>query len=198
MIRLHGSSAQWRSSSGRSWLWHVLTLWISADDDKSCSWTQQKTVIPRDSLLEFWVSASAAEKIVLPQAVVLQSVGIQRFSDVKHFEAIWLRCSIKPELGICKNLSRKFCFQGAEPIIRMKPCTLATWTYWIQELVARLSDIFRPSFMQTLTLPVQALLDYATVRCGIWTQHSSSQRTSWSSWDIRDCWEKYEKMLRSC
>lgn len=33
--------------------------------------------------------------------------------------------------------------------------------------VCRLSDFVRPSFMQTLTLPVQALLDYAT-NCALW------------------------------
>ena len=36
---------------------------------------------------------TTAEKILLRQAVVLESVGIQRFSDVKHVEAIWLRSS---------------------------------------------------------------------------------------------------------
>lgn len=92
----------------------VVTLLWTSDD---IGWqVMQWDPYPSDSLLEFGVSArTVAEKILLPQAVVLESVGIQRFSEVKPIEAIWLRSSISHELGICKNLSCTFCFQGAEP-----------------------------------------------------------------------------------
>ena len=52
--------------------------------------------------------------------------------------------------------------------IRTKPSAVARWKYWIiQEFVgclgmSRLPCVVSPSFMQTWTLPVQALLDHAT------------------------------------
>ena len=96
--------------------------------------------------------------------------------------------------------------------IRSKPCTIATYCNLkvLNPRVCRLSEFVRPSFMQTLTLPVQALLDYAT-NCALWNLNPTFLFKGhydhlWSSWDIRDrcfiqldsCWSQNGNIWQHC